>query len=537
MEAERRYYRYVFGENSDRQIFYFHDPVKNKTTWHRPTDGEIYDGITNLKIVDDPSTDFENSSDTTLSTSSIGPSRSCTSPLLERLFSSCESAVHTKRPARLGRGRKDPVRHGRRGTLNDLIDDLPALLTPVEQGSDQFYVPDSIRLENTEPYDVDADLQEHMKLRKHGKMGKKRRATPTEVLAYNGKDSDIPLAKHPDKMGLDKKSLALWHMICAYVKGGSDDPISKIIEFIAPTPELIDEAFLQCCKLTRGHQNQTMIARSIELMLVMSTLFTTSPRFHKFVTHTLAVQYNLADSKTKAAVPLLAYLRFRSKHVDPKPPFTWVDSILNDPAYGGSMFKACLEEQMWLQRGRAPFCPIPVFLPITGQRIVDLKAREKQDLFKSSVYGPTVDALVDKVKKKEDPLDGAPVENLVPFLRRWIIELGRPIVEPSFYKSVGTTDEEITEWADRLPDLSRKTLKYLIGFLRYVTKLDWDTAVGRSTVSGKMGTLLFPSDSEGNVKQSSDMARKLFTALIEHWDVSDVYPIPDDFQVPEKLFD
>ena len=543
--VEKRYYRYTFGESINHQVFYFHDPVMNLLTWERPTDGDIFDGKTNEKITEDESVN-DDSSDTVMSTSSVECSPSPLSPLSSfRAWSSFDSTRSSKRCSRVcSRGKLDGLKHARRGTLNDLIDEktpLPTILS-TDTGSSQYYVPESIGIEAAEEYNVDADLQDHLKLRKHGKlMGKKKRATPAEALSYNlgSKDSDIPLVRpsqKTEKSGIDKKATALWSMVVSYCQDPKTTMLpSKIIEFIVATPELIDEAFLQCCKLTRGHQNESIISRAVDLLLVLSTIFTTSQKFQKFVTHTLAELYSNTESKAKAAPILLAYLRFRGKHMDHKSPFDWVDRMIDDPNYGGSLFRSCLEEQMWLQRNRAPCCPIPIFLPIAGRHIVELKAREKQDLFVSGVYGPHIDSLIEKVKRKEDPFDGATVETLIPFLRRWIIELGRPIVDAQYYKDLGTTDDEIVAWANRLPDLSRLTLKYLIGFLRYITKLDWDTTSGRSNVSQKMH-VLFPTE-QGDSKQAGTLGKRLFAVLIDHWNVDDMYPVPDEFQVPEKLFD
>ena len=541
MLEELRCYRYLDSSGS----FYFHDPIHNIATWECPSGYTIYDGLTSERVDEDSETQslWSESSETFPSEvvqSEIPPSMSSPSILAEfqtdESSESCSSSFHLslRSPRPSGFRKIKFSRRGRRGTLNDLVDasNSPSLSSPLEFDNDKRYIMHGM-VEDREAFDFNTTMEPYVKLRKHGSFGKKRRARPTEVLAFSVSDMDIPILKGHDK-GTEKQASQLWKLVVEYVQSKSED-IARIAVQVAEHQDLIDEAYLQCCKLVRGNPYQEMVCRGVDLLLALATLFASSRQFARLVRHTLAVKA-CDPNRMVATRANLAYMRYRSRHEDRKPPYGWIDRMLQDPQYMGCLFGSCLEEQMWMQRTTALTCPIPIFLPIVCGRIIALQAREKTNLFKGGVYKPEIDSLVEKVRRKQDPLEGTQLEDLVLFFKRWIIELGMPIVDCSFYKLIGTNDLEIIKWADSLPDLSRRTLMYIIGFLRYVCKLDLETEQGRRILSMVMGPVLLPAQGEFDMRAATEKGKVMVLTLIEHWDVSDVFPLSDEIRLPDTLF-
>lgn len=541
MHAPKRCYRY----RDSCGYFYFHDPIMNTATWVRPVGYVVYDGLTSKPIEDDAihvSTASYSSETGPIAKNKGEMATSLSSPSVLSVFQTDESSeswsssahLSARTPRSIGVRKIKFSRRGRRGTLNDLVETTSGTVSsPLESDFDRHYVMDGLYTDR-ETFDCNSSLEQYLKLRKRGTFGRKRRVRPTEALAFSSSEADIPLLKVNEKGTSEKKATALWHLIREYVQSKSNE-INKIVAHIASTQSLIDEAFLQCCKLLRGNPYQEMVCRCTELLLALATMFSSSPEFDKFVRHNLAVK--ACDPNLIVATRAnIAYMRFRSRHPDVQPPFEWIDRMIEDPQYMACLFGSSLEEQMWLQRTTAHTCPIPIFLPIVCRRIVELRGREKQGLFKGGVYKPEIDALVEKVRRKEDPLVGAPVEDLVLFLKRWIMELGRPIVHASFYKSFGENDVEIIKWADTLPNLSRRTLMYLIGFIRFIGKQDFETEMGKKLVSTIMGPVIMPAQESFDIKRTTEMGKKMVLALVESWDVREMYPLPDEFRIPDTLF-
>jgi hypothetical protein len=84
--------------------------------------------------------------------------------------------------------------------------------------------------------------------------------------------------------------------------------------------------------------------------------------------------------------------------------------------------------------------------------------------------------------------------------------------------------------AEELPKIYRDALAYLVGFLKELVLAEQKTKMGLVPVAMLFGLTLVRSGAldQSKMRALYDASRNFVIALIQSWDVSDIYPLSEE---------
>ena len=515
-KAQIYYYKYHdLVKNAD----YYHEPISNKVTWNFPLDAQVFDGKTN-EIISEPITpdlkpraftqEFEEPDDfdDQLRIFRTTPIKNKTNPL--RFTDSNKNTMS--------------IMKGKSSNLLNIQLPPPGLQMESEIIQDttiNSYLPETYQADKEE-----VDLSSF--LTKYTTAKKKHLKHTSHFFSYQESSrKHIPLLKSTVDENLSKAAINSFDYILEFCSSSGQSP-EKLVKLLANYKLLVDEVYIQLIKQTHKNENKDTLLRTWYLLILMATLYDSSPQYKPLIRSTLA-QGITSNMREISRCAFIAYLRFVSFHTlneDIKP--ERYTSIINDENHGFSPFHCHLLEMMYHQKNKAPDCPIPLILWGMIYYLIKNKGFETQKLFIKSGVREKIDQISHDCVTSLDSLKTADAENLGELVKKWISELGQPLVISRFYKEFETNPEKSVDIANKLPHFNKFSVMYIIGFLQEFSKHKDQTKVEEKFIINIFGGLLFPPIEEYSFNAPSclKIGKVVVKNLIDNWDTKEVYPLP-----------
>jgi hypothetical protein len=498
--AAPRFYAY---RDDVTNSYYFHNPITNECSWALPSGCDIL--FPDLKRFTPDGSFLHSASFTNI----LQPPAPESPKIFDRRIRA--------QSVRVRRARVSPS-----GTLGELAQ------YRAEKESPQLplYFPISIR---TDQNLVNLAFFVKGSFRALKKSSKKKEVD--DPFQADDSSSKIPLLKSVDHK-YAKAAVKLFSYIVAY--GGNEGrPLSAFVDQLAAAPALVDEAYMQTIRQTRGNPNQAAVAKMWVLILVLCTLFCASVVVQPAIRQILATA---ACSKDGALTDIaqLAYLRFDGRcHIGTHaraPSGVFIEAIPSHVTVCHFTLGASLFELMWQQRKTLPRCPVPIFMHKICSALVSKGALEKVEVLKSAGNPATVERLCADIDAGKAVLEAADLAVLVTVFKRWLGMLPQPIVPLDVYPRLleQTTPEDYVFLAGELPRISRNALAYLVGFFKRFVEGGRNTRAGIGQVVETLALTVIRQGcgNQSKAKDLSDMSKRFAQALIQVWDVSEIYPLP-----------
>lgn len=512
------YYKY---HDPVKNADYYHEPISNKVTWNFPLDAQVFDGKTN-EIISEPITpdlkprsfnqDFEEPDDFDDQL---------------RIFRTTPIKVKTN-PIRFSDSNKNcmSIMKGKSSNLLNFQLPPPGLQMEseiIQDTSINSYLPESYQKDK-----VAIDLSAF--LTKYTTAKKKHLKHITRFFSYQeSSKKHIPILKSTVEENLSKAAINSFDYILEFCSSSGQSP-DKLVKLLSNYKSLIDEVYIQLIKQTYKNENKDTLLRTWYLLILMATLYDSSPQYKPLIRSTLA-QGITSNMREISRCAFIAYLRFVSFHTLNEEAVKNTDvqiSITNDENHGFSPFHAHLLEIMYHQKNKAPDCPIPIVLWGTVYYLIKNKGFETQKLFIKSGQREKIDEISHKCATSLDSLKTADAENLCGLLKKWISELGQPLVISRLYKEFENSPDKAVEIANKLPQFNKFSVMYIIGFLQEFSKHKDQTKVEEKFIINIFGGLLFPPIEEYSFNAPSclKIGKAVVKNLIDNWDTKEVYPLP-----------
>lgn len=151
----------------------------------------------------------------------------------------------------------------------------------------------------------------------------------------------------------------------------------------------------------------------------------------------------------------------------------------------------------------------------------------------------------EKIFDNENAIDDGEVCDLMGFLLSWILNLIDPIVPKSMsnyfietFDSESPKPNDYSDFIENLPILHKNTLKYIIGFLREISKNQDITQESNATISQTLATY-FVSTTFATIEPFTrikmiEIAPRFLLYCLEKVDVSDIYPLNPEYLVKNE---
>jgi hypothetical protein len=187
---------------------------------------------------------------------------------------------------------------------------------------------------------------------------------------------------------------------------------------------------------------------------------------------------------------------------------------------------------MWCQRVRFPLLRVPVLPHQIATAMLLHGAEQREGIFRLPGTMKKVKELEIAVGRGPAALKIAELNDLGSLLKSWYGSLPQPLVTRDVAEKlrIGEEPARYVEAADALETINRLTLMYLIGFLQRVAKAEEATKMGPKNLAICFSPNLIDMSAASDptkAAEASDIAQAFVIALIEHWDTSEVYPLPE----------
>lgn len=551
--SDNRIYAY---KDKKTDMFYFHDPIANKTTWERPKGNiMIYYGDTLEPFdLEDSASDssilsgsWTMASDSLNSVSSIGSDQLMNrmefksvrslQPERSRMKSMFTSDFSSLLPPEAETSARYPTRRRKR-TLGMSLSSFSSDISEDSLLSSSFNIPSylpSTVLGDQTIINLRTFAKENMNVKKHKSFLKKSTYQIDDAIQAEENTSSIPLLKSTDPK-LAKTAIKAFTYILDYGKRKQDSPPSAFVRSIeaANNRTLIDEVYMQLVKQTRNNPSVDATIRTYELLLIFSTLFAASATMTPVIKQALALAA-LGTNKIIAAPAQLAYIRFLSrcvanddlKNVTDK----WIDSIPSHTQDGRMFLGASIYELLWQQKKQYPNLTIPIFEHQCIQALISLEVYQENKIFILPGNKAKINEIIEKIESGDkNALNEMSLIDLGALFKRWFSSLPDPLIprelQEKVVESVKTGD--FMNVINDMPFAYRQTLAYLIGFMKkFASKASAQKGFEIRPMTYLFGANLVKVSCDDPMKMKflSEKSAQFIELLIEKWDVSNVYPL------------
>lgn len=516
-KAQIYYYRY---HDPIKNADYYHEPISNKVTWNFPLDAKVFDGKTNEVVVEPVTPDLK--------------PRSFTQDFDEpEDFDDQELRIFRTTPIKnkVAQFRLPETNKNTMSILKNKSSNLLdfQLLPPGLQAESEIIQDTSINSYLPESYQTDKEQIDFSTfLTKYTTAKKKHLKHVSHFFSYQETSKKhIPILKSTVEENLSRLAINCFDYILDFCSSSGQIP-DKLIKLLANNKSLIDEVYVQLVKQTHKNENKDTLLRTWYLLLLMTTLYDSSPQYKPLIRNTLS-QGITSNLREVSRCALIAYLRFVSYHaINEDIKRDKLTAILNSENHGFSPFHTHLLEIMYHQKNKAPDCPIPIILWAMVYYLIKNKGFETQKIFIKSGEREKVADLALKCVDSIDAIKTSDAENLAGLIKKWISELGQPLVVSRFYKEFESTPDKTVEIANKLPQFNKFSLMYIIGFLQDFLKHKDQTKVDEKFILNIFGGLLFPPVEEYSFNAPSclKIGKLVVKNLLDNWDTKEVYPLP-----------
>ena len=370
------------------------------------------------------------------------------------------------------------------------------------------------------------------------KVFKKVKVDMDKITRYSPKPIETTLLNIDDKR-LIKLAVRTFKIILGYsgalpIKGASETALAKeLIDILNENPQLVDEVYFQLIKQTRDNPNTQIENQTWSLLLMVSTIFPSSPGAQNCIKSYLAQASHSCNSDLKSKIQF-TFIRFTSRNYLAevlKPlPSDFASTMPNDAVNSTMKFDVSIYAQIWNQSKSHGACPIPHVEYAIIKQLLLKNSENTEGIFRLPGNMRVVNEMVQQLNAGQDPLPNANVHDLASLLKLWFRSLPDPTIPLSMLDDLPKTYEtkDYFGFIATLPPAHYNVLKYLIGFLQQISK-----AVEKTKMNSKNYAIVFAPNiiqprmvtDPSQVSRYSDIAIEFMLNLIEKWDTSDIYPL------------
>ncbi|OHS98867.1 RhoGAP domain containing protein [Tritrichomonas foetus] len=374
-----------------------------------------------------------------------------------------------------------------------------------------------------------------------GLFKRKKKISFDELITFSEKPISSPLLKNTPKE-LRKVVKEFSTDILNYLgimKTKKDISAAQgIVSAITQNPDLVDEAYFQIIRMTRNNPDFPWLLKSWELLLIVSTLFPSTKTSEIFILAHIA-RATLDQEPRISKIARFTYIRFESVSCKRKPLkkpnlLRFVKEIPNHPQVVKNQYGVSLYEIMWGQRDSLPKCPIPYVQHAMAEAIINTGGLHQDGLFRLPGNMKKVKEMAVQMNTSFECFKSVPVNDVGSLFKKWYRALPNPIVPFSMINTFQAycQQHEYIAFCYLLPKTHLYTLMYLIGFLKLCATYVGETRMGPKNLATVFGpnVVRVPKEASPTLLQSlSAMGNDFVFYLIEHWDTSPLYPLPQEY--------
>lgn len=349
----------------------------------------------------------------------------------------------------------------------------------------------------------DSDIENYMNRHKKGLFGKK--ISYEAMLVWQKDPIQKPILRTEDK-GVKKDACEVFRLIQVYMgdRKGKGTQLSSAQEIIIKgwhCVALRDEIYMQLCKQTTDNPKPESLQKGWELMAVCLNFFPPTVKFKTYldgyISRHMETEDDLPDLIVSQAdvnlTPISHFAQQCCKRLEKmvqcgpkkgqrKPNIDEIEQAKKS-IFNPSMFGSTLEEILDLQKDRFPDRKLPWLQTTLSEEVLRLNGAQTEGIFRVPGDIDEVNALKIKCDQWIIPSDCPDPHIPASLLKLWYRELQEPLIPPEFYEECienYQNSEEAIEVVNKLPDINRLVLAYLIRFLQVfaaednskVTKMD-----------------------------------------------------------------
>jgi hypothetical protein len=343
-----------------------------------------------------------------------------------------------------------------------------------------------------------------------------------------------------------KNALEAFRLVLAYTgaDGMKKAPVPAaraLLQLCIAAPDLRDELYFQLVKQVRKNKNEDCRRRTWELFLLVATAIPLGPESEVEIKCHLAT-FSQSKKPTVAEFAEFTFIRFSARcsigeALDALTP-ELIASIPRDAFVSHVTFGASIYEQLHTQRHVYPNLPIPYIVYLFAQMILEKGGMQSEGLFRLAGNSAVVWEMIAAVNRGSDLLiTFAPgtLKDIAQVFKLWFSNLPErivPISKTDRLRTVFETTKDYEAFLTELPSAHVRTLQFLCGFLKEVATAEEVTKMGiknLATVFAPNIVALPRGIDASEVAGQTACAQEFFTRLLELWDTSSMYPIPDEF--------
>lgn len=306
---------------------------------------------------------------------------------------------------------------------------------------------------------------------------------------------------------------------------------------------LRDELFVQICRQTTENHKRDSLRRGWELLAICLAFFPPSEKFNPYLGGYITRHCDPAYcamfpdvSKWPIHIQVAHYAGVCNKRLErtsvnakrqrlKKPTLEEID-LARLHIFRASMFGGTIEEVMALQRDRYPHRRLPWVQTTLSEEVLRLQGTNTEGIFRVPADFDEVHQLKQVVDQWEVG-DCGDAHVAAALLKLWYRELYEPLIPDNLYHSaIGAHDEptQAVALVNKLPEINRLVLSYLIRFLQYFAQPDIVTATKMDASNLAMvmapNCLRCTSDDPRIIYENTRKEMAFIRTLIQHLDTT-----------------
>ncbi|XP_066983632.1 rho GTPase-activating protein 39 isoform X16 [Macrobrachium rosenbergii] len=306
---------------------------------------------------------------------------------------------------------------------------------------------------------------------------------------------------------------------------------------------LRDELFVQICRQTTENHKRDSLRRGWELLAICLAFFPPSEKFAPYLAGYITRHCDPAYcamfpdvSKWPIHIQVAHYAGVCNKRLErtsvnakrqrlKKPTLEEID-LARLHIFRASMFGGTIEEVMDLQRDRYPHRRLPWVQTTLSEEVLRLQGTNTEGIFRVPADFDEVHQLKQVVDQWEVGDCGDP-HVAAALLKLWYRELYEPLIPDSLYQSAINAHDEPSQavaLVNKLPDINRLVLSYLIRFLQYFAQPDIVSATKMDASNLAMvmapNCLRCTSDDPRVIYENTRKEMAFIRTLIQHLDTT-----------------
>ncbi|XP_063604503.1 uncharacterized protein LOC134779995 isoform X7 [Penaeus indicus] len=316
-----------------------------------------------------------------------------------------------------------------------------------------------------------------------------------------------------------------------------------IVNMCYNTVGLRDELFVQICRQTTENHKRDSLRRGWELLAICLAFFPPSEKFSPYLAGYITRHCDPAYcsmfpdvSKWPIHIQVAHYAGVCNKRLERtsvnakrqrlrKPTLEEID-LARLHIFRASMFGGTIEEVMALQKDRYPHRRLPWVQTTLSEEVLRLQGTNTEGIFRVPADFDEVHQLKQVVEQWEvgDCVDAHVAAAL---LKTWYRELYEPLIPDALYQAAINAHDDPTQavaLVNKLPEINRLVLSYLIRFLQYFAQPDIVTATKMDASNLAMvmapNCLRCTSDDPRVIYENTRKEMAFIRTLIQHLDTT-----------------